>query len=191
MGDETKNSFPQRKHIRLRDYDYSQNGFYFVTICTQGRKHIFGKIDIKDIQNVGQGLCPCRLSPIGYIIQDELNKLSNRFKTITIDGYVIMPNHIHAIIAIKNDIENYNEQLRQGQSPCPTTEKASLYDVVGAFKSITTKRVNSYDNVSQRKIWQFRYYDNVIRNKRDYEIVTKYIQSNPAKWLQDRYYTDF
>ena len=87
---------PYRKSIRLKEYDYSQNGAYFITICTHNRERIFGDI-------VGQGLCSCRLSPIGEIINNEILNIEKRYMGIKIDKYVIMPNHIHLIIQIHNE----------------------------------------------------------------------------------------
>ena len=97
---------PKRKPTRLKGYDYSQNGAYFVTICTHNRKCILGNI-------VGQGLAPAEivLSQYGKIAKEQLLDLENRYKTIKIDKYVIMPNHIHIIVILDNTA---------GASPCPT-----------------------------------------------------------------------
>ncbi len=110
----------KRKLIRLKDYDYSQNGAYFLTICTHNRECLFGEIV------VGQGLCSCRLSQIGNIVKEEVNALLIRYPNIIISNYVIMPNHMHMIIEIE----------RQEQSPCPT-----IGDIICTLKSITTKKL--------------------------------------------------
>ena len=162
----------KRKQIRLPEYDYSQNGAYFVTLCAYNRLPLFG--------NVGQGLCPCLspkcdLTPIGQIIQDELTQIASRYPATKIDKYVIMPNHIHAIIIIGDG--------RQGQSPCPT-----LGDIIRVLKSISTKTANKMDNLPGRKIWQYRYYDHIIRNEQGYREIWRYIDDNPARWEKDRYY---
>ncbi len=159
---------PKRKSIRLKDYDYSQNGAYFVTICTHNRECIFGEIV------VGQGLCSCRLTQNGNIIGEEIDALLIRYPGIVISNYVIMPNHIHIIIQIE----------RQEQSPCPT-----VGDVICTFKSITTKKSNLFDNVKGRKIWQFRYHDHIIRNEKEYLKIWQYIDTNPQKWEEDCYHT--
>ena len=102
---------PVRKKIRLEGYDYSSNGAYFITICTQRRLHLFGEVE--DV--VGQGLCSCRLTSIGEIIEREWYLLTERYPHIIFGNFVVMPNHVHAIISINRDSES-----RQDQSPCPT-----------------------------------------------------------------------
>ena len=166
---------PQRKNIRLKDYDYSQNGAYFITICATNRINLFGLI------TVGQGLCSCRyseieLSMIGQIIKNELLQLETRYNTIKIDKYVIMPNHIHAIFIV----ENTN---RQEQSPCPT-----IMDIVCAYKSITTKLCNKNYGVNGSTIWQTRFHDHIIRNEAEYLKIREYIDTNLIKWQDDCYY---
>jgi len=169
---------PKRKIIRLQEYDYSSKGCYFITICSQQRMNLFGEIP------VGQGLCPCRLSNIGEIINHEIKQLSPRFPNITIDKYVIMPNHVHLLMIIQN-VSQEQEIERQGQSPCPTP---TIGDVIGALKSISTKKANERDDTRGRKVWQFRYHDHVIRDEEDYRQIWQYIDENPAKWTIDRYY---
>ncbi len=159
---------PKRKSIRLKDYNYSQNGAYFITICAHNREYLFGEIV------VGQGLCSCRLSQIGNIVREEINALLLRYPNIKISNYVIMPNHIHMIIHIK----------RQEQSPCPT-----IGDVICTLKSITRKRSNLINNLLERKIWQSRYHDHIIRNERECKKICEYINTNPQKWAEDCYYT--
>ena len=161
------NDLPQRKSIRLKGYDYSSNGAYFVTICTYNRECLLGDIV------VGQGLCSCRLSQIGNIIGEEIDALFIRYPNIIISNFIIMPNHIHMIIHIE----------RQEQSPCPT-----VADVICTFKSITTKKSNLLDNITGRKIWQFRYHDHIIRNEKEYQKIQEYIDTNPQKWADDCYH---
>ena len=165
-----RKELPVRKKIRLEGYDYSGNGSYFITICTQKRLHLFGE--------VGQGLCSCRLTPIGEIIEREWYSLTERYPHITFDNFVVMPNHVHAIISI-----NWQSEARQEQSPCPT-----IGDIICAYKSITTKLCNKNDTITGRKIWHFRFHDHIIRNQDEYERIWHYIDENPAKWTEDRYY---
>lgn len=172
-----------RKSIRLNGYDYSQVGAYFVTICTQIRAPLFWQRN----SSVGQGLCLCLpsesacppsfdppgLSALGHIVQNELEALPERFPSVILDKYVVMPDHIHVILIF----------TRQGQSPCPT-----LGAVVEAFKSITTKQINRYWETPGQKIWPFRYHDHIIRNEADYRRIWQYIDTNPEKWKDDCYY---
>ena len=166
---------PVRKIIRLQEHDYSSNGAYFITICTQKSLHLFGEI-------VGQGLCSCRLTPIGGIIEREWYSLTERYPHIIFDNFVVMPNHIHAIISINQDLKT--QQERQEQSPCPT--RPTIGDIICAYKSITTKLCNKNDNITGRKIWHTRYHDHIIRNQEDYQRIWQYIDENPAKWSEDR-----
>lgn len=158
-----------RKQIRLKGYDYCQNGAYFITICSFQRFSIFGEII------VGQELCSCQLSNTGYIIESEIIKLEEHFKGIEIDKYVVMPNHVHMIITIGAQ--------RQEQSSCPT-----IGNVIQALKSRTTKQANQIETKPGRKIWQYRYYDHIIRNDHDYQLIWNYIDTNPLRWDKDKYY---
>ncbi len=157
------NNLPVRKPNRLKGYDYSQNGVYFITICTKNRCEI-----LSDICRGG-----ALLRPIGKIIEIEIENLSERFD-INIDKYVIMPNHIHMIITIQ----------RAEQSPAPTT----IVDIICAFKSITTKLANKSEHISGRQIWQRSYHDHIIRNEQDYLSIWQYIDTNPIKWEEDCFY---
>ena len=160
---------PNRKPKRLRNYDYSQNGYYFVTICTHHKECIFSNI-------VGQGLAPAeiQLTEFGKIANAEIIDLENRYKFVKIDKYVIMPNHIHAIIIIQNKTA--------GASPCPT-----LSDVICSFKSITTRKCRAVN--SAVKIWQTSFHDHIIRDEKDYLKIWNYIDTNPLKWADDCFYT--
>jgi len=121
------------------------------------------------------------LSVIGEIIQSEINKLSERYPMVTIADYVIMPNHIHTVIVIGKFEDD--QESRQEQSPCPT-----LGDLICAFKSITTKKANQASSIPNRKIWQFRYYDHIVRDEDDCLKILQYISENPAKWQDDCYF---
>jgi REP element-mobilizing transposase RayT len=181
------NQLPQRKPNRLKDYDYSQNGAYYITICTENRAEIFSNIAPVPVR---QGLCSCRLklcscrlnlTEKGEIIANELLNLQNRYEELTIDKYVIMPDHIHVIFILQRR-ETYTQE-RQEQSPCHT-----VMDIVCAYKSITTKVLNKADNIQGRKIWQTSFYDHIVRNEEDYIRIAKYIDNNPVKWQEDRFY---
>jgi REP element-mobilizing transposase RayT len=160
--------FAKRKHPRLNGYDYSSDGVYFVTICTQNKRKLLSQI-------VGRGLAPAvELTDCGKIAEQQLFLLKERFPFVEIDNYVIMPNHIHIIFWLKFDTA--------GASPRPT-----LMDVVCAFKSLTTrecKRVNQID-----KLFQTSFYEHIIRGKHDYEEISKYIHENPLKWQFDELYS--
>ena len=158
----------ERKPLRLQAYDYATPGAYFVTICTHKKRKILSKI-------VGQGLAPAesRLSDSGEIVKRQLLFLKDRYPSIKIDKYIIMPNHVHAIIMI--------EVQAAGASPCPT-----LSDVICAFKSLSAREYKKY--YPNDRLWQTSYYDHVIRGEKDYLEIWSYIDGNPDKWLEDRFY---
>lgn len=158
----------ERKDLRLKGYDYSRAGAYFVTVCIKDRE----KILWDPAAPVGQGLGPC-LSPAGIIVQKEIEALAGRFPGVTVDKYVVMEDHVHILLTFSG----------QGQSPCPT-----LGAVIGAFKSLTTKKINVMLSTPGRKIWQWRFHDHIIRDEQDYRARWAYIDTNPARWQEDRFY---
>ena len=136
---------------------------------------------------VGQGLCSCRLScrltPIGEIIEKEWYSLAERYPHVIFDNFIVMPNHVHAIISINSVSES-----RQEQSPCPTI---TIGDIICAYKSITTRLCNKNDNITGRKIWHFRFHDHIIRNEAEYHRIWQYINENPTRWKEDMYYEQY
>jgi REP element-mobilizing transposase RayT len=164
-----KRNLPQRKHPRLKEYDYSGDGVYFITICTHNKKHLLSQI-------VGRGLAPAvELTDYGEISEQQLLRLKERFPFVEIDNYVIMPNHIHIIFWFKPQTA--------GASPRPT-----LTDVVCAYKSLTTQECKKIKLID--KLFQTSFHDHIIRNKHDYEEISKYIHENPLKWQFDELYCE-
>ncbi len=155
-----------RKNIRLSGYDYSRVGAYFVTVCTTERAPVYWK----------DFLCP-ELSPWGIIVEEEIKGLTNRFPTVRIEKYVIMPDHVHILLTLRR--QGQSGEGRQGQSPCPT-----LGSVMGAFKSISTKRINREVGAPGEKIWQARYYEHIVRGEEDFLATWQYIEENPVRWIE-------
>ena len=160
---------PQRKHPRLEQFDYSSAGAYFITICTYNRRCLLSYI-------VGRGLAPAeiRYTEYGEIAHRQLISLEERFPFVKVDQYVIMPNHIHAILLLENAVETY---------PRPTVS-----DVICAYKSLTTIECKKFSPIN--KLFQASFYDHVIRGREDYEEISKYIQENPIKWKLDKLYSE-
>ena len=157
---------PQRKIVRLPDYDYSTNGAYFVTICTYNRKPLFG--------DVGADLVSARM------VCTEFKKTVDSFPQIACPKYVVMPNHFHAIIVIQR---------------ADTRSAPTIMDVVQAFKSRTTVEYTRLVKQGllppfEKHVWQRSFYEHVIRNDRDYEEIWRYIDENPLKWKLDRFYME-
>ncbi|MBR2152908.1 MAG: transposase [Clostridia bacterium] len=159
---------PKRKRIRLKDYDYSKDGYYFITVCTQNRKNI--------LSTVGEGFPLPKLTQCGEITERLLLEITERYEEINIDKYVIMPNHIHLVIALKNDGRG---------NPSPTIDRA-----MGWFKYMATKEINKLLETPGKKIFQRSFHDHIIRGEDDYKEIWQYIDSNPSKWKEDIFYTE-
>ncbi|MFK5949472.1 MAG: hypothetical protein QM500_11970 [Methylococcales bacterium] len=185
-----------RRSIRLKGYDYSQNGLYFITICIHHNINLLGEVvDGK-----------MRLNCIGKMIEKQWLDLSGRFEGIKIDEYVLMPNHFHGIIEFSGNHLGQPQRVESGQPqgiaptggccrgnplwlPLPT-----VGDVVGAFKSLSTNEYirqvkdNNWPRFDKH-LWQRNYYEHIIRNEESYRQISQYMQDNPIKWLEDKYYT--
>ena len=159
---------PERKANRLSEYDYSIGGAYFVTICTQDRKKILSTIvggGAHDAPNVV-------LTDIGKIVQKQIIN-SNRIPGITVDKFVIMPDHIHLIVLV-------NETATKGTSRAPSPTNAVIPHLVSTFKRFCHRDVGE-------KIFQRSYYDHVIHNQQDYDEIWQYIENNPRKWFLQKH----
>lgn len=168
MEDKSSN----RKDLRLKHYDYSQVGYYFVTLCTENKERIL--CDIVGEQSVGVGFHAdptIRLTAIGKDVEKSILILPILYNGVQVDQYVIMPNHIHLIIALEGG---------HGNPP--------LQDIVGRMKSFTTKRYNEIKGEKYLRLWQRNYYEHVIRKDSELHEVREYIVNNPAKWELDKYY---
>ncbi len=160
---------PKRKHPRLKEYDYSQPGSYFVTICTKDRKHLLGQIPIGRNDLIRSTIC---LSDIGKAAFDVIQNTSASYSNVTIEKFAIMPNHIHLLITIapsSTDTDDRNSQ------------NTSLHTIVRSFKTLVSKKVGY-------SLWQDSYYDHIIRNDADFQKVWDYIDINPEKWQEDKYF---
>ncbi len=157
-----ENQLPARKHNRYPEYDYSQNGAYFITICTQDRRKILCNI-------VGDGFPVPKVC--GTIAEKYIQSISQKYPHISVDKYVIMPDHIHLILRIDCDICGTG-------NPSPT-----VGNVIGWFKYGVTKEINTLYGTKGTRIFQRSYYDHVIRNGQDYNEVWEYIDNNPLKWV--------
>ena len=156
-------NLPKRKPTRLKGYDYSNNGAYFITVCTYNRQCILSNI-------VGEGLCALpqhTLTQIGKEIEKSIHYINDNYIGVTIDKYVIMPNHIHLIVIL-------DDSGGHGDPPL-------LQNVIGRLKSYTANKF--MDN-----LWQRSFHDHIIRDEKDYLKIWKYIDENPLKWEEDCFY---
>ncbi len=193
----------QRKSIRLSEYDYSFSNWYYTTICTHGRKNLFGKINNDKMI----------LNELGDVVEEEWVRTKEIRKNVDLDFYVIMPNHLHGIIIIEQSIEgagatrriepkdlqsrgelnspNKDDSRRIQYAPTKNNFKSpshSLGAIVRGFKSSVTKRLREISGNSELMIWQRNYYEHIIRNEIDLQNIREYITLNPIKWEIDEYF---
>lgn len=175
----------QRKSIRLKNYNYSADGFYFITICTQNRRYLFG-----DIVGVGRDRPEMFLNDIGKIVENIWESLPNHH-CVGLDTFQIMPNHVHFIIQITVRATRGSPVIETGGSrpitggsrPAPTT---MLGTIVGLFKSECTKQIRHKLKNPHLVVWQRNYYEHIIRIETDLNKIRQYIQKNPQMWDRDR-----
>jgi putative transposase len=156
---------PQRKNPRLSGYDYSQNGAYFVTICTHERQQFFGYIADGEMH----------LSPIGQIVDSHWQDLPHHFPHVNAEVYVIMPNHLHGMVLIEDDHRS---------------KSATLGTLIGTFKAAVTRHVHRDISDPPVPLWQTRYHDHIIRSATTYETIYHYVLTNPERWTDDKFFVD-
>ena len=183
---------PERKNIRLKEYDYSKSGYYFVTICVKDRCNILG--DVVD------GIM--RLTEYGEIVNDEINNIEAHYDNILTDKYIVMPNHIHLILRIVGaPLAAPAPPLAAPAPPLaapapPLAAPAPLPEQTGAASGAPTigNIIRGYKSGVSKQIgfslWQRSFYDHVIRDKDDYLRIWQYIDENPAKWAEDDYFME-
>jgi len=166
-----------RRSIRLKGYDYTQAGGYFLTICTHDRLLRLGSIfDGKMI-----------LSKEGLIVCEEWQKSAEIRKGMKFDAFVVMPNHIHGIVFINDDdvIKKDGNKAVGAHSRAPLRKPRPLGSFVAGFKSATTKRVNEFLGTPCVPFWQSNYYEHIIRHDKSLNIIRRYIENNPLMWKYD------
>jgi REP element-mobilizing transposase RayT len=174
-----------RRSIRLRNYDYTQAGAYFVTICVQDRECLFGEITNRVM----------RLHDAGNIVAEQWIKTGDIRDTVELDAWTVMPNHFHGIIVLI-DTARRGTARRAPTCRAPTTERfgkpvsGSLPTIVRAFKSAATKNVNILRNTPGNKLWQPNYWEHIIRNETELQRIREYIHNNPARWHEDALHPD-
>ena len=175
----------KRQSIRLKEYDYSEDGAYFVTVCAKDRECIFGTIEDQKVI----------LNDASMMVGKWWMELANKFSNIELDKYVIMPNHFHGIIVITSDYCRGevasplnvvgNKRPKQMGGETPPLHKHTLGQIVAYFKYQSTKAINITRENPGVPIWQRNYYEHVIRNENALYAVRKYIQDNPLNWDED------
>ena len=156
---------PKRKSTRLNGYDYSLSGVYFITICTKNKQCILSKIVGEGFHALPQNI----LTPIGTEIEKSIQYINDNYDGVTIEKYIVMPNHIHLIVILNNSGGHGNPPLQ---------------NIIGQLKSYTTKKFGD-------TLWQRSYHDHIIRGEKDYQKIWEYIDTNVIKWENDCFYNKY
>ena len=162
-------NLPVRKSTRLRNFDYSNHGVYFVTICTKDKRKTLSRI-------VGGGAYDAPrviLTEKGKIVEKYILS-TNNIKNVAIDKYVIMPNHIHMLIFLENE---------DGTSRAPSPTNMMIPHIVGTLKRFVNRDCGE-------DLFQRSFFDHIIRDYKDYALRWNYIENNPARWCEDKYYCE-
>jgi len=181
-----------RRSIRLRGYDYSRNGAYFVTICSWNRECLFGSIT-----GVKSGKPEMVLNEYGEIVRDEWSRTALIRKEIDIDEFIVMPNHFHGIVFIRGrgdrpvaQMATITNEMRGDRPVAPTEDRPgprpqSIGSFLAGFKSIATKRINEIRQTPSAPVWQRNYYERIVRDEIEFDRIREYIIDNPANWKDD------
>jgi putative transposase len=175
-----------RRSIRIEDYDYSQESAYFVTICSQDRACVFGEVVNDEIE----------LCEIGQSVLDGWMHLRDRFPSLILDTFMIMPNHVHGLIVVTQSVgagsprpltraRGHSNAHEEGAETAPL-HRPKLGQIVAYFKYQTTKLVNKMRGTPGARLWQRNYYEHVIRNEEELRRARAYILTNPLRWAIDR-----
>lgn len=198
-----------RRSIRLKGYDYSQPGAYFITIVTWQHEDLFGEIIDNEM----------KVNNAGFVAQTELKKLPTMFPELSIDNFVIMPNHAHAIFVLSNPTDNVKakKDSRDQSSTNPfvrarpeepsqienlpfasplqpflaDVQSHTLGSIVGAYKSTVARIINGLRRTPESPVWQRNYYEHIIRNETDFNHVWDYIDDNPRSWAEDQLFHQY
>ena len=157
-------NYPKRKTIRLQDFDYSSNGAYFVTVCTQGHRCLFWEWD-QAVLNTG-----------GTMVFEWLSKLPGKFPGVELDCCAVMPNHVHMLLFLE-------------QSQTSLDKVVSWFKTMTTNAYIRGVKIGLYPSFD-KQLWQRSYYEHVIRNEQDLRETRNYISENPLKWQLDHLYTE-
>jgi putative transposase len=180
----------QRRSIRLPGYDYSQAGAYFMTVCTRDHQCLFGRVE-------GEAM---RLNRVGEIAEGCWRAIPIHFADVELDVFVVMPNHVHGIIAIADAggaasvRATHASPLRHGPGGAIDAaeiprgpKRRSVGAIIGSYKSAVSKGIHKIGGAPGPVIWQRNYYEHIIRNDVSLNRIRQYILDNPARWAYDRY----
>ena len=171
---ENEKKLPQRKPLRLRNFDYSIPGLYFITICTHNKKATLSRV-VGAIHESPE----IQLTAYGEIVDSVVNDIPLRFGVV-VEHYVIMPNHLHLLLAITDD-----SQIRAIRES-PLRSRSVISKIVGYLKMNVSKEI--HQRFGKDEVWQRGFHDHIIRDRADLEEHVAYISENPLKWASDPLY---
>ena len=164
-----------RRSIRLKGFDYSLPVAYFITICTHEREENLAKIAGHEVH----------LTKAGEIVRAAWLNLPQRFPTVILHDFVLMPNHLHAILTFAHSVRGDKEGAASSAPTMSPTARPSLGGVIRAFKSVSAISINRMRGRTDRPVWQRNYYEHIIRTSREFDETRKYIHENPMRWDTD------
>ncbi len=157
---------PQRKAQRSKSWDYSNNGIYFVTFCTAEKRKTLGKVC--PLSQKSQEGYKVTLTPLGHMCETSIEDALTHFEHISVIDHIVMPNHVHMLIEVK------------------TNNTRQLSSFVGMVKRLSSMMAHRAGFAGQ--LWQRSFHDHIVRDERDLTRIREYIQDNPRKWEEDRYF---
>ena len=173
-----KDSSSQRRNrqsIRLRGYDYSRVGAYYITICVRNRQCLFGDVIDRNLQ----------LNQAGLIIRSVWDNLPRLYDGIGLDAFIVMPNHVHGIVVINKPVGAIHESPSFA-GPVAQRRRMLLSKIVGRFKMVSAKQINALRGSPGQPLWQRNYYEHIIRDDGSLNRIRQYVSDNPAQWEFDR-----
>ncbi len=182
----------QRRSPRLQGYDYTQEGAYFVTVCTFERYELFGEIAAETMV----------LNSLGEIAHSRWLEIPQHFPNVELDLFVVMPNHVHGIVLIVDQLSEGDESMKQPRTrhasslhkPVVSSHRpiganaGSVGAVLGSYKAAVTRDINKLLEVRAPRVWQTRYHDHIIRSEPELQQIQAYIAANPARWEEDKFF---
>ena len=171
---------PKRKPNRLKNYDYSSPGAYFITFCTAERKKILSEVCVGTDVLGGPHI---NLTEYGKIAEKHILNMASFYDNISVDNYIIMPNHIHLLIVVKKQ-EKWMKNIcgRHGPSEMPVPTDSVIARFISTLKRFCNKEYG-------KNVWQYRSHDHIIRNEKEFQMIWEYVENNPLKWEEDCFYT--
>jgi putative transposase len=173
-----------RRSVRIPGYDYSAEGMYFITICVDGRRCLFGDV-VEDV---------LELNDVGRVIDATWRWLAEQYDHVELGPYIVMPNHVHGIILLTSGegvsrnaptISSVSETIRSPEKP-----RKPIGQLVGAFKTVSTKKINVLCGTPGAVLWQRNYWEHVVRNEKSFEEIARYIDNNPRTWYEDKLFSE-